>query len=117
VCSSDLLGSDDKYELRTAGTGYDAGVLTESFKPDLMILDYMLPDINGNLVCKTIRQTPELSHIKIMVISGMIGLPEFNHFKSDGADDFVKKPFNIQTVIAKIVELVRGQKSDTKPSA
>jgi len=113
----DALQSDERFEVTTAQTGFDAGILIEQFRPDIVIIDFMLPDINGNLVCKTIRQTPELSHIKIMVISGMIGLPEFNHFKSDGADDFVKKPFNIQTVIAKIVELVRGQKSDTKPSA
>src|SRR5262247_632523 len=44
----DVLSRDDRFEVKTAATGYDAGVLTEQFKPDLMILDYMLPDINGN---------------------------------------------------------------------
>jgi two-component system, OmpR family, response regulator len=105
---ADALQADGRFEVTTAQTGYDAGILTEQFCPDIVVIDFMLPDINGNLVCKTIRQTPELSHIKIMVMSGMIGLPEFNRFKSDGADEFVKKPFNIQTVIGKIVQLVRG---------
>ena len=104
----DTLQSDGRFKLTIARTGYDAGILTEQFRPDIVVIDFMLPDINGNLVCKTIRKTPELSHIKIMVMSGMIGVPEFNHFKLDGADDFVKKPFNIQTVIAKITKLVGG---------
>ena len=46
------------------GTGYDAGLLTASFKPHLMLLDYKLPDINGNEVCKRIRSTEDLSSIK-----------------------------------------------------
>ena len=55
----------------TAQTGYDAGVLTQQFDPDVVILDFKLPDINGNVVCKTIRQNPELADIKILIISGV----------------------------------------------
>lgn len=104
----DAMQNDERFELTTAQTGYDAGILTEQFRPDIVVIDFMLPDVNGNLVCKTIRKTPELANIKIMVISGMIGPPEFNRFKANGADDFVKKPFNIQTVIEKITELVQN---------
>ena len=52
----DVLERDGRFEVKTAGTGYDAGILTQEFVPDLVILDYMLPDINGNVVCQTIRK-------------------------------------------------------------
>ena len=105
---AEALQRDGRFDVATAQTGYDAGILTEKFRPDIIVINFGIPDINGNLVCKTIRQTPEFSHIKIMVISEGIGFAESNPLKSDGGDDFVKKPFNIQNVIAKIAELVRG---------
>ena len=56
----DVLGKDNRFDVRVASNGYDAGMLTESFKPHLLVLDFMLPDINGNLVCQRIRANAEL---------------------------------------------------------
>ncbi len=103
----DVLSDDDSFEVRTAETGYDAGVLTHQFKPHVVVLDFMLPDINGNVVCKTIRSNPELKDIKILVISGMVNPAEVQTLMDAGADDFIKKPFNIQNVIDRIRELVK----------
>ena len=105
---SDLLQADGRFDIATAQTGYDAGVLTQQFKPDVVVLDYMLPDINGNVVCKTIRENPELSTIKILIISGVVKPAEVDALRSAGADDFIKKPFNIERVIERIVELVQA---------
>jgi len=102
----DVLGRDDRFEIRTAGTGYDAGVLTEQFKPDLMILDYMLPDVNGNVVCKTVRQNPSLSDMKILIVSGVVNEDEVNKLMLAGADEFVKKPFDIEKLLTLIDELL-----------
>ncbi len=104
----DALQGDGRFEVATARTGYDAGVMTQQFFPDIVVLDYMLPDINGNVVCKTIRENPELSHIKVLIISGMVNPAEIDKLKAAGADDFIKKPFNIANVTRRIVELVRG---------
>ena len=68
----DVLEADGRFEVATARGGYDAGVLTQQFRPDIVVLDYMLPDINGNVVCRTIRENPELSGIKVLIISGMV---------------------------------------------
>jgi two-component system, OmpR family, response regulator len=105
---SDALRRDGRFEIRTALTGYDAGIATQEFNPDLIILDYMLPDINGNIVCKTIRENPELCHIKILIISGMVNPAEVDRLLQAGADDFIKKPFNIEKVVERIVELVKS---------
>ncbi len=102
----DVLQADGRFEVASAQSGYDAGVLTQQFHPDIVILDYMLPDINGNVVCKTIRKNPDLADMKILIISGMVNPAEVEELMAAGADEFIKKPFNIEKVIERIVELV-----------
>ncbi len=104
----DVLSADRRFEVRTAQSGYDAGVATQQFRPDIVVLDYMLPDINGNVVCKTIRENPDLCDIKILIISGMVNPAEVEKLMEAGADDFIKKPFNIENVVDRIVELVQA---------
>ncbi|HEY3245732.1 MAG TPA: response regulator [Phycisphaerae bacterium] len=102
----ELLGRDGRFEVRTAQTGFDAGLEANDFRPDIMLLDYKLPDINGNRVCRTIRANPTLEHMKIIIISGVADPDEVNGLKTAGADDFIKKPFDINGVIARVAELV-----------
>ncbi|MCC7204775.1 MAG: response regulator [Phycisphaeraceae bacterium] len=102
----DVLSRDDRFEVKTAKSGYDAGVLTEQFKPDLMILDYMLGDINGNVVCQTVRKIPTLAGMKIIIVSGVVKQHEIDDLLSAGADEFVKKPFNIERLMGRIGELL-----------
>jgi excisionase family DNA binding protein len=102
----DVLGEDGRFDIRSAQTGYDAGLLTQQFRPDLVILDYMLPDINGNVVCRTIRDNPDLQHIKILIISGMVDPSEVDSLTDAGADAFIKKPFQIEQVLQQIEQLV-----------
>jgi len=105
----DALDSDPRLEVATARTGYDAGVMTQQFHPDIVVLDYMLPDVNGNVVCRTIRSNPELSRIKIVIISGVINRADIDSLLAEGADDYIKKPFNIEKVVERIVELARSR--------
>ena len=102
----DVLERDGRFEVKTASTGYDAGVLTQDFMPDLVILDYMLPDINGNVVCQTIRKNPNFEHMKIIIVSGVVNQDEINELLKAGADTFVKKPFNIEKLIEQIGQLL-----------
>jgi excisionase family DNA binding protein len=102
----DVLTREGRYDVKTASTGYDAGVLTQQFKPDLMILDFMLPDINGNVVCRTVRQNPDLSGMKIIIVSGVVKQDEIDELIKLGADEFVKKPFNLEKLLARIGELL-----------
>ena len=104
----DALAADGRFEVRTANTGFDAGVEANRFRPDVVILDYMLPDINGNVVCKTIRESEDLQYTRILVISGVVNRAEVDSLLEAGADDFIKKPFNIETVIERIAELVQS---------
>ena len=102
----DVLSRDDRFEVKTASTGYDAGLLTESFRPHLLLLDYMLPDINGNLVCERIKANPDLKDTKIIIVSGVVNQEEIDALTRSGSDGFVKKPFNIDKLIARMAELL-----------
>ena len=104
----DVLDANGHFEVATAQTGYDAGVMTQQFHPDIVILDYKLPDINGNVVCKTIRENPDLAHIKILIISGAANPAEVDDLLKAGADEFIKKPFNIENVIERMTELLKA---------
>jgi len=103
---TDLLGSDNRFEVKTAETGYDAGMLTESFRPDLILLDYMLPDINGNVVCQRIRENESLAHTKVIIVSGVVNQDEIDDLMQAGADEFVKKPFNIEMLMQRVSSLL-----------
>ncbi len=104
----EALSRDGRFEVRSARTGFDAGVEANRFRPDIVVLDYMLPDVNGNVVCRTIRESDDLHHIRILIISGVVNRSEVDSLLEAGADDFIKKPFNIQVVIDRIVELVQA---------
>lgn len=102
---TDALARREGWEVRTAATGYEAGMLTESFRPQLIVLDYMLPDVNGNIVCERVRQHPEMVDTKIIFISGVIERDEVERLLAAGADDFVQKPFDVHKLIGKMEEL------------
>jgi excisionase family DNA binding protein len=104
---NELLERDGRFEVRTASTGYDAGILTEKFRPDVLLLDFKLPDINGNVVCRTIRANPNYRHMQIIIISGVADPDEVAELKSAGANEFIRKPFDINAVIGRIAELMK----------
>jgi DNA-binding response OmpR family regulator len=105
---TDLLERDGRFEVRVARGGYEAGMLTQQFQPDVIVLDYKLPDINGNHVCQTIRSNLSFSHIRIIIISGVADPDEIAMLRQAGADDFLRKPFQIDELIARILQLVQA---------
>jgi excisionase family DNA binding protein len=103
----ELLQRDGRFEVRTASTGFDAGVITEQFHPDVMLLDFKLPDINGTSVCRTIRANPAYEHMKIIAVSGVADPDEVQELYDAGANDFMRKPFVISAVIDRIAEMLK----------
>jgi excisionase family DNA binding protein len=99
---SDILSREGGFEIRTASSGYEAGIITQQFHPDLILLDYMLPDVNGNVVCRTIRKNPEFENTRIIIVSGVIKQEEIDQLLRSGAQDFVRKPFSIAELLDKV---------------
>lgn len=102
----DVLARDGRFEARFASTGYDAGLLTEQFRPHLMILDYMLPDINGNVVCQRVRGQEHLKDTKILFVSGAVDQAEVRTLLESGGDGFLRKPFGVRELMGKVVQLL-----------
>jgi len=104
---SDVLGRDGRFEIKTASSGYEAGMWTQRFQPDLILLDYMLPDINGNIVCQTIKRNPEFENTKIIIVSGVVKQDEIDQLLKSGAEGFIKKPFTIIELTDKVTATLK----------
>jgi excisionase family DNA binding protein len=102
----EALGRDDRYDVRTAETGYDAGLLTATFRPQLVIVDYMLPDIRGDLIVRRLREREETSHTRVVCISGVVNQEDVDRLTRAGADAFVRKPFNIERLVERVAALL-----------
>jgi len=102
----ELLERDGRFEVQTAATGFDAGLRTKEFHPDVIVLDYMLPDINGSGVIRSIRSDPEVKDVRIIIVSGVVNRDDVQALLECGADDFMQKPFNIEQLVRRITELV-----------
>ncbi len=108
---SDIFSRDGRFEIKTANNGFDAGMFVKEFRPDLVVLDIMLPDINGKEVCQRIRRDPALESVKVICISGMIELDKVADLKSAGADDFMQKPFALEKLVDRVCELLDLEKT------
>lgn len=95
-----LLGA--KYNLRTASTGEQALEIATDFQPDILLLDNMLPGIDGREVCQQIRANSRLRHTKIIMVSGKTMASERVEAYEAGADDYITKPFDEDELLAKI---------------
>jgi len=103
----DVLDRDGRFDSETASSGYEAGIATERFRPELILLDYMLPDVNGNIVCQAIRGNPEFENIKIIIVSGVVKRDEIAQLIKSGAEDFIRKPFDVTELTGKITAVLQ----------
>jgi excisionase family DNA binding protein len=98
----DVLDRDGRFEIRSVDNGFDAGMMVREYRPDLIVLDVMLPDINGKEVCQRVRSDKKTADIKILCISGMVEDDKIGDLKAAGADDFLHKPFEVEALIDRI---------------
>ena len=92
------------YEVRTASNGTDALASAQSEQPSLIVLDLMLPDLDGLEVCRRIRQTSDVPILMLTArdedVDKIIGLEV-------GADDYLTKPFNPRELVARVKSILR----------
>lgn len=105
----DVLEADGRFEVRVANNGFDAGMMVKEYHPDIIVLDVMLPDINGKEVCQRVRSDSALDDVKIICISGMVEADKIDELKAAGADDFVQKPFEVENLVERMCHLLDVQ--------
>src|SRR5262245_34637440 len=102
----DALESDGRFEVRIANNGFDAGMMVKEYHPDVIVLDVMLPDINGKEACQRVRSDSALDDVKIICISGMVEADKIAELKQAGANEFLQKPFDVQSLVEKMCALM-----------
>ncbi len=102
----DVLERDGRFELRAVNNGFDAGMMVKEYRPDLIVLDVMLPDINGKEVCQRVRSDSTMDDVRIICISGMIEADKVDDLKAAGANDFLQKPFEVDQLVDRICHLL-----------
>lgn len=95
------------FEIRVAHSGYEAGMVTVDFRPDLILLDYNLGDVTGEEVTRLIRENPAVRHVKIILMSGMIAADKVEDVLAAGADDFVAKPFEFESLRDRVFRMLQ----------
>lgn len=82
--------------------------LAKKHRPDLLVLDIMLPGISGFQVCRAIRNDDEIYQMPILVVSAMNSQQEVEHGLAQGADDYVTKPFTMHTFVQRVAALLEA---------
>lgn len=109
VLSVEFLMKREGYEVSTAGDGQEAMQMLAGNRPDLMILDVMMPRKNGFEVCAEVRADPKLADMPILMLTAKGREAEMNKGLSLGADAYITKPFSTHDLVAKVSELLARQ--------
>jgi excisionase family DNA binding protein len=103
---TEVLERDGRFEVRSVNNGFDAGMMVKEYHPDLIVLDVMLPDINGREVCQRVRGDKTMDDVRIICISGMVEDEKIEELRASGANDFLHKPFEVEQLIDRMCQLL-----------
>ena len=93
------------FQVFAINTGEGAFELAKQVKPDIAILDIMLPSVTGYQICRRLRKDPELYKMAILILTALGEEPEILHGLEQGADDYLVKPFKLDRLMEKLTSL------------
>lgn len=110
----DLLEAtlEGEYEIMQASCGREALEKIKNISPDLLVLDYALPDLQGPQICKLLRKDPLFLHLPILMLTGKGETDDKVAGLEAGSDDYMVKPFSPQELLARIRMLIRRSNVD-----
>lgn len=95
------------YQVFTAHDGAEGLELAQEEKPDIVISDMLIPKMDGLELCKKIKESPELQHTKVIIITAVYkGIPFKHEAKDRGASDFIEKPIDTKNLIDRVNVLI-----------
>ncbi len=92
----------EKYDLRTASRGEEALTIALDFQPDIILLDIMMPGMDGYEVCRQLREYPSLAETKIIMVTAKGALEDRVKGYEVGANDFITKPFAEENILESV---------------
>lgn len=103
------------YRLVVEGDGLNGFMAVDREKPDLIILDIMLPGLNGLDICRKVKSNPKTKHIPVIMISAKSDEIDVVLGLELGADDYVAKPFSVKVLFSRIRAVLRRGQETEKP--
>jgi CheY-like chemotaxis protein len=94
------------YDVRTVNSGFEAMEELPLFKPDIVVLDIMMPGMNGYEVCMEIKSRPDTSQIKVVFLTARGNPGDAQQGFSVGGDDYIIKPFDPEELLQKIQDIL-----------
>jgi CheY-like chemotaxis protein len=102
-----MLLTGQGYEIETAGDGVEALATIESFAPDLVLLDIMMPRMDGIECCRRIKNSDATREIKVVMVTTKSEYERVKEAFAAGCDDYVTKPIDKIELLTKIKDLLR----------
>ncbi|MCA9148681.1 MAG: response regulator [Planctomycetales bacterium] len=99
--------ADVECELEFARDGEDTLLKTEQFKPDLILLDVMMPKRSGFEVCQQLKSDPSTSPIMVLMVTALNELGDIERAVNAGTDDFLSKPVNRPELLKRVANMLR----------
>jgi two-component system alkaline phosphatase synthesis response regulator PhoP len=103
-----FLMEQNQFEVMVVHNGHDALAAIDNFKPDLVLLDVMLPTMDGFQVCQELKSDPRRQTIKVVFLSAMTRDMDIAKGNTLGADAYITKPFSNADVVRQVKDLLRG---------
>lgn len=102
----------DRYQVSLAENGKRGWELVEKLRPDLVVTDYMMPEMDGLELTQLIKQTPETTHIPVVMLTAKAGTSDRVAGKHAGADEYLGKPFSTSELHAVIEQLLQAKEHE-----
>ena len=93
------LGKDNRYEVRVAQHGFDAGLIADQFKPHIIFMDLMIEDVNIKRICSIIHDDTDLQGTRIVAVTSNLTEAERQALLQQGFDGYLARPFDIGQLI------------------
>lgn len=108
----ELLLTGEGYRVLVASGGAEAIRILKTEKPDLVLLDIMMPDVDGHQVCENIRSNRALNDMPILMLTAKNDIAQIAHAVDEGADGFLVKPFDVEHFLKIIKIRLEGERSE-----
>jgi DNA-binding response OmpR family regulator len=102
---------DHEFEIRTTADGEQTLNLVRTWRPDLILLDVMMPKISGFEVCKRLRADPETRNTAVLMITALDQASDVERAVEAGTDDFLTKPINKNELLLRVRSLLKSQRN------
>ena len=102
----DFLVDELRLEVRKENNGFSAGLLISSWRPDLILLDFVMPGMNGFEICRKLRENPKTQDIPVLAVTSLKAFENKKAILESGVSDYIQKPFHSEDFLRKVKTLL-----------